>query len=118
MNILKKYDLELVFVASHLIHETFAIIAKDNIDLNAIYFSGISMTTMQFPSKENQGVKQNVICDLSLLDNSKKLALPVDYEIISELPYRKNTPLSLTVCTINREYLNYQDTFCKTEFVK
>ena len=118
LNILKKYDLELVFVASHLIHETFAIIAKDNIDLNAIYFSGISMTTMQFPSKENQGVKQNVICDLSLLDNSKKLALPVDYEIISELPYRKNTPLSLTVCTINREYLNYQDTFCKTEFVK
>ena len=39
---------------------------------------------MQFPSKKNQGMKQNVICDLSFLDNIKKLALPVDYEIISE----------------------------------
>ena len=65
---------------------------------------------MQFPSKENQGVKQNVIYDLSLLDNIKKLALPEDYEIISEPPYRKNTLLSLPVCTVNIEYLNYQDT--------
>ena len=72
MNILKKYDLELEFVARNLTLETFAIIAKDNIDLNAIYFSGTGMTTMEFPWKENQVVKQNVICDLSLLDNSKK----------------------------------------------
>ena len=46
---------------------------------------------------------------MSLVDNSKKLALPEDYEIISEPPYRKNTPLSLPVCTINIEYLNYQE---------
>ena len=76
------------------------------------------MTTMRFPSKENQGVKQNVIYDLSLLDNSKKLALPEDYEIIREHPYRKNTPPSLPVCTINVEYLNYQDTLFETEFDK
>ena len=55
---------------------------------------------------------------MSLLDNSKKLALPEDYEIISEPPYRKNTPLSLPVCTINIEYLIYQDTLFKTEFDK
>ena len=29
---------------------------------------GISMTTMQFPSKENQGMKQNLKYDLSLLE--------------------------------------------------
>ena len=104
---MKKHDLKGVFVASHLTLETFTIIAKDNIDLNAIstkvkkHFHGTSMTTMQFPSKENQDVKENVIYNLSLLDNSIKLALPEDYEIISELPYRKNTPLSLPVCTIN-----------------
>ena len=73
---------------------------------------------MQFPSMKNQGVKQNVIHDLSLLDNSKKLALPEDCEIISERPYRKNTPLSSPVCTINIEYLNYQNTLFKTEFDK
>ena len=83
------------------------IIRKDNIDLNAIatkvkkHFHGISVTTMQFPLKQNQGVKKNVIYDLSLLDDSKKLALPEDYKIISEPPYRKNTPLSLPVLTIN-----------------
>ena len=60
---LKKYDLKGVFVASHLNFETFTIIAKDNIDLNAIsikvkkHFHGICVTTMQFPLKENQGVK-------------------------------------------------------------
>ena len=113
-----------MFVASYLILETFAITAKDNTDFNARstkvkkHFHRISMTTMQFPLKENQGVKQNVTYSLSLLDNSKKLALPEDYEIISEPPYRKNTPLSLTVCTINIEYLNYQDTLFKTEFDK
>ena len=64
---LKKCDLEGVFVASHLTRETITIIAKDNIDLNPIstkvkkHFHGICMTTMQFPLKENQGVKQNVI---------------------------------------------------------
>ena len=124
LNMLKLYELEGVFVATHLTIETFTIIAKDNIDLNAIstkvkkHFYGISMTIMQFPSKENQGVKQNVIYDLSLLDHSKKLALPEDCEIICEPPYRKNTPLSLPVCTINIEYLIYQDTLFKTEFWK
>ena len=60
---LKKYDLKGVFVASHLNFETFTIIAKDNIDLNAIstkvkkHFHGICVTTMQFPLKGNQGVK-------------------------------------------------------------
>ena len=63
-------------------------------------------------------MKQNLIYDLSLLDNSKKLALPEDYEIISEPPYKKNTRLSLPVCTINIEYLNYQGTLFKTEFDK
>ena len=53
------------------------------------HFHGISIKTIQFPSKEN------VIYDLSRLNNSKKLALPEDYEIISKPPYRKNTPLSL-----------------------
>ena len=124
LNMLKKYDLEGVFVASHLTRETITIIAKDNIDPNAIstkvkkHFHGICMTTMQFPLKENQGVKQNVIYDLSLLDNSYKLALPENYEIISEPPYRKKTPRSLPVYTINKEYLNFQDTLFKTEFDK
>ena len=60
------------------------------------HFHGISMITMQFPSKENQGVKQIVIHDLSLFDkNQKKYALPV--------------------CTINIEYLNYQDTLLEAE---
>ena len=121
---MKKYKLEGVFVASYLTIETFTIIAKDNVDLNAIstkvkkHFHGITMTFMQSPSKENQGVKQNVTHDLSLLDNSKKLALPEDNEFISEPPYRKNTPFSLPVCTINIKYLNYQDTLFKTEFNK
>ena len=59
----KKYDLKGVFVVSHLTFETFTIITKDNIDLNAIstkvkkHFHGISVTTMQFPLKGNQGVK-------------------------------------------------------------
>ena len=44
------------------------------------------MTTMQFSSMEHQGVKHNVTYDLSLLDNSQKLAFPEDYEIISEPP--------------------------------
>ena len=107
LNMLKKYGIEGVFLASRLTLETFTITAKDNIDLNAIstkvkkHFHGISMTTMQFPSKENQAVKQNVIYDLSLLDNSQKLSLPEDYEIISEPPYRRNMPLSLPVCTTN-----------------
>ena len=93
---LKKCDLEAVFVVTHLTVETFTIIAKDNIGLNAIStkvkkrFHGISMTTMQVPSKKSQGVKHNVIYNLRLLDNSKKLADP---------PYIKNTPLSLPVCT-------------------
>ena len=102
LNMLKKYDLEGMFVGSHVTLEIFIIIANDNIELNARsttvnkHFHRISKTTMQFPSKENQGVKQNVIY-VSLLDNSKKLALPEDYDIISEPPYRKNTPLSLPV---------------------
>ena len=122
LNMMKMYDLEGVFVASHLTLETFTITAKNNINLNAIstkmkkHFHELSMTTMQFPSKENKGVNQNVIYDLSLLDNSKKLTVPEDYEIINEPPYRKNTPLSLPVCTINIEYLNYQDTLFKTEY--
>ena len=93
-------------------------------DFNAIsiklkrHVHGTSLTTMQFSSKEDQGMKQNVKYDLSLFENIKKLALPVDYEIISERPYRKNTPLSLPVCTINKEYFNYQDTLFKTEFDK
>ena len=76
---LKKYELEGVFVASHLTIETLNFIAKDNIDLNSIstkmkkHFYGIRMTIMQFPSKENQVVKQNVTYYLSLLDSSKKL---------------------------------------------
>ena len=55
---LKKYDLEGVLVASHLTLETFTIIARDYIDLNPTstkvkkHFHGVSMTTMQFPSKE------------------------------------------------------------------
>ena len=58
LNMLKKYDLEGVLVASHLTLETFTIIARDYIDLNATstkvkkHFHGVSMTTMQFPSKE------------------------------------------------------------------
>ena len=60
---------------------------------------------------------------MSLLGNSKKLALPVDCEFIREkkiltYKYRKNTPLSLPVLTINIEYLNYQDTLFKAEFHK
>ena len=96
---LKKYKLEGVFVASHLNIEKFTITAEDNIDLNSIstkvkkHFHGFSMTIMQFPSRENQGVKQNTKYDLSLLDNSKILALPEDYEFMSEPPYRKNAPL-------------------------
>ena len=35
----------------------------------------VSMITMQFPLKENWVVKQNVVYDLSLLDNSKKWGL-------------------------------------------
>ena len=97
---LKKYKLEVVFVASHLSIETFTSTAEDNVDLISIstkvkkHFHGISMTIMQFPSSENQCVKQNIIYDLSLLDNSKKLALPEDCEFMSEPPYRKNAPLS------------------------
>ena len=88
-------NFEGVFIASHLTLKKFTIIAKDNIDLNPIstkmkkHFHGISIKTIQFPSKEKE------IYDLSRLNNSKKLALPEDYEIISEPPYRKNTPLSL-----------------------
>ena len=55
LNMLKKYDLEGVFVASHLTLETFTIIAKDNIDLNAKakkHFHGISMTTIEFPLRK------------------------------------------------------------------
>ena len=88
--------------------EAITIIAKGNINVNAIstrvkkHFRGISMTTILFPPKENQGVKQNVFYDLILLDRSKKLALHEGYEIIGGPPYRKNTPLSLPMCTINR----------------
>ena len=35
------------------------------------HFHGISMITMQFPSKENQGVKQ-IVHDLSLFDKNQK----------------------------------------------
>ena len=101
----KKCDLEAVFVVTHLSVETFTIITKDNIGLNTIStkvkkrFHGISMKTMQVPSKENQGVKQNVIYSLRLLDNNKKLAVLEDHEIIRDPPCIKNTPLSLPVCT-------------------
>ena len=101
----KKCDLEAVFVVTHLTVETFTIIAKDNIGLNTISnevkkrFHGISMTIMQVPSKENQGVKQNVIYSLRLLDNSKKLAVPEDHGIIRDPPCIQNTPLSLPVYT-------------------
>ena len=76
------YNLQGVFVARHLALETFTIIAKNDADLNTIstkmkkHFDVISMTTMQFPLKENEGVKQNVIYDLSLLGNCNKLGLP------------------------------------------
>ena len=73
---------------------------------------------MQFLLKENQGVKQNIIYNLSLLDNSEKLALPEDYEIINQPSYRKNTPLSLPVCTINIKYFSYQATLSRTKFDK
>ena len=124
LNMLKKYDLEGVFVASHVSLETFTIIAKGNIEINAIstkvkkHFHGIIMATMLFLSTENQGVKQNVIYDLNLLDNSKKLALPEGYEIISEPHTEKNMPHSLPVCTINIEYFNFQNTLFKIEFDK
>ena len=73
---------------------------------------------MQFLMKENQGVKQNTIYNLSLLDNSEKLALPEDYEIINQAPYRKNTPLSLPACTINIKCFSYQATLSRTKFDK
>ena len=88
------YNLQGVFVARHLALETFTIIAKNDADLNTIstkmkkHFDVISMTTMQFPLKENEGVKQNVIYDLSLLGNCNKLGLPEDYYNLSEHPYR------------------------------
>ena len=37
---------------------------------------------------------------------------------MSEPPYWNNTPLSLPICTINIECLNYQHTLFKTEFYK
>ena len=120
LNMLKKCDLKGVFVASHLTLEKFTIIARDNIDLNArsakvkTHFHGIS----SFNRRKIRVWNKNVLYDLSFLDNSKKLTLPEDYEIISEPPYRKNMPLSLPVCTINIEYLSYQDTLFKTEFDK
>ena len=115
---LKKCDLKGGFVASHLTLEKFTIIARDNIDLNArsakvkTHFHGIS----SFNRRKIRVWNKNVLYDLSFLDNSKKLTFPEDYEIISESPYRKNMPFSLPVCTINIEYLSYQDTLFKTEF--
>ena len=56
LNMLKKYDLEGVFVASHLTLETFTFIAKDNIDLNAKmkkHFHGTSMTTISFQGEKS-----------------------------------------------------------------
>ena len=78
------------------------LLQKISIDLNARstkvkkHFHGVSMTTIQSPWKENQGVMQNVMCDLSLLDNNKKLALSGDYEIISEPLYRQKYATFLT----------------------
>ena len=76
------------------------------------------MATMLFLSTKNQSMKQNTICDLNLVDNSKKLALSEDYVIINEPHTEKNIPLSLPVCTINIEYFNFQNTLFKIEFDK
>ena len=114
LNMLKRYERDGVFVSSNLTLGTFTVIAKDNIDLNARstkvkhHFHGISMTAMQFPSKDRPGFEQQVLYDLSLkIDKNHKLDLPEDYAVIQELPRRKNTPLFMPVCTSNINYESF-----------
>ena len=74
LNLLRKYPLDGVFFFSNLSLGIFTVVAKDNIDLNARstkvkqHFHGISMTTMQFPSKDCPGIKQQLLYHLSLID--------------------------------------------------
>ena len=62
------------------------------------------MTTMQFASKDCPGIKQQVLYDLSLVDQRQELTL--DYALIQDPPHTKNTPLFAPVCTTN---INYRD---------
>ena len=67
--LLKKYEEEKVFFPSTMKKELFTIIAKDNVDTNALstlikqHYHGISMTIMQFPSDTNTGVTQRLLYD-------------------------------------------------------
>ena len=69
--LLKKYEEEKVFFPSTMKKELFTIIAKDNVDTNALstlikqHYHGISMTIMQFPSDINIGVTQRLLYDFS-----------------------------------------------------
>ena len=111
--LLNRYERDGVFVAGNLRLELFTIIAKDNIDLNARstkikdHFHGISMTQMQFPSKANPGINQEILYDLSSDDLHKKLKLPDDYITFKDLPCGTKSPLFAPVCTSNIEYKDF-----------
>ena len=64
---LMKVALKIALVASNLNLGVFIVIANDKIDLNAQstkvkhYFHSISMTTIQFPSTNTPGIKQQLL---------------------------------------------------------
>ena len=102
----------------------FTIIAKDNIDLNARstkvkdHFHGISMTQMQFLSKDVLGDVQQPLYNLKKMMESdqdsstpkkitaqNKLKLPDDYTAFKEMS--SNKTFFSPVCTINIEYVSF-----------
>ena len=104
--ILKKYDDDKVFVSNTMRKRVFTVIAKDNIDVNAkstkvsSHYHGISFSIMQFLTKENVGVLQEKLYDLSE-KSTKKLILPEEYTEFKPIPFLTKAPLFYPTCTVN-----------------
>ena len=86
---------------------SFTIIAKDNIDVNAKsstgshHFHGTSMPIMQFPRPEHQTLKSTEY-DTSTVYVPKRVdKLPDTYTIKSKPSIPFKNPIYLPVCTIN-----------------
>ena len=116
-SLLEDYNQDKVFIANTLKLKLFTIIAKDNIDLNASstkvkqHFHGISMTTMQFPSKSNPGVVQETLYNFGAIPSNKKLKLPDEYICLKEIPYVCNTPLFTPVSRLNVDYITVSNEY-------
>ena len=119
---LMKVALKIALVASNLNLGVFIVIANDKIDLNAQstkvkhYFHSISMTTIQFPSTNTPGIKQQLLTRQSWNWSFQKTTLQSRTLPLQEsCSYSRMLLLFFPVCTSMAYYYFDSGTFVKSK---